>query len=211
MMHKRVLVAISAVVVLVFTTSALAGFAVGPNLFISLPQEDFANVSETGGGLGVKFLFSPPLLSTIAVRADFAVAFYGSETYSEEVAGFEVNVETRNESIQFTVGPQFQTPMGPVRLYGAPMAGVYNYRTVVELEGTDMDRTESSTTKFGWSFGGGMLVKVFDNPTGKFNLDIDLGAKYHTIKDAIETEIDGLVEKSNANDISLHAGVLFSF
>jgi hypothetical protein len=211
MMSKRMVVPLMVVSILVFSCSALAGFAVGPNLFISLPQEDFANVSETGGGLGVKFLFSPPLLSTIAVRADFAVAFYGSETYSDEVAGFEVDVETRNESIQFTVGPHFQTPMGPVRLYGAPMAGVYNYRTVVELEGTDRDRTESSTTKFGWSFGGGMLVKVFSNPTGKFTLDIDLGAKYHTIKDAIETEIDGVVEKSNANDVSLHTGVLFSF
>jgi hypothetical protein len=188
-----------------------AGFGVGGNLLISLPQEDFANVSETGGGLGIKFLYSPPLMPAIAVRADVAFVVYGSETYEDEVAGILVDIETRHQSVQFTVGPQVQSPVGPVRFYAAPMLGVYNYSTEVEVSGTDYGRTENSTNKFGWNINGGMLVRVYQSPVGKFKLDINLEGKYHIIKDAIETEIDGMVTKSDANDISVHAGVLFYF
>jgi len=58
---------------------------------------------------------------------------------------------------------------------------------------------------------GGMLVRVYQSPLQKVKVDINLGGKYHIIKDAIETEIDGVVKKSDANDISVHAGVLFGF
>ena len=200
---------------LVPSTVALAGFGVGGNLFLSMPQEDFANVSENGGGLGAKFLFSPPLMPVFAVRADLAFVVYSSETSQEEVAGFAVDVETRNQSIQFTIGPQFQSPVGPLRLYGAPMVGVYNYSTEVEIPDTEYGRTENSTTKFGWNVNGGMLIGVYQSPMGKFNLDIDMNVKYHTIKKAIETEIrtetGDEVLKTDANDISMHIGVLFHF
>jgi hypothetical protein len=180
--------------ILVLASTSLAGFGVGGNLLISLPQEDFANVSETGGGLGLKFPFSPPLMPGIAVRADFAFVVYGTETYEDQVAGITVDIETRHQSVQFTIGPH-----------------VYNYSTEVSIEGTDISETKSSTTKFGWNFCGGMLIRVYQNPIKKFKLDIDLGTKYHTIKEAIETEIDGVVITSDANDISIHAGVLFHF
>lgn len=210
-MLKRIVFPLLVFFILVLASTALAGFGVGGNLLISLPQEDFANVSETGGGLGLKFLFSPPLMPGIAVRADFAFVVYGTETYEDQVAGIPVDIKTSNQSFQFTIGPQFQSPMGPVRFYGAPMVGVYNYGTEVSIEGTDISETKSSTTKFGWNFCGGMLVKVYQDPIKKFKLDIDLGAKYHIIKEAIETKIDGEVITSDANDISIHAGVLFHF
>lgn len=210
-MSKRVVFPLVAFLILALSSTALAGFGVGGNLLLSLPQEDFANVSENGGGLGLKFLFSPPLMPGIAVRADFAFVVYGTETYEDEVAGLPVDIETRHQSVQFTFGPQFQSPMGPVRFYGAPMVGVYNYNTEVSIEGTDVSKTESSTTKFGWNFSGGMLMRVYQSPIKRFKLDIDLGVKYHTIKEAIETKIDGVVTKSDANDISIHAGVVFMF
>jgi hypothetical protein len=195
----------------VFTSTALAGFGVGGNILLSQPQEEFANVSETGGGLGLNFLFSPPLLSVIAVRADFAFIFYGSDSYEDEVAGIPLEVKTQYQSVQFTAGPQFQTPVGPLRFYAAPMAGVYNYSTTVSIEGTDISETESSTTKFGWNFSGGILVQVYRSPIKKFKVDIDLGAKYHTIKDAVELDIDGEKQTSDANDVTIHLGALFSF
>jgi len=198
-------------VLLFVPATAWAGFSVGANLLLSLPQEDFANVSESGGGVGIKLLFSPPLVPAIAVRADVGFVVYGSENYRDQVAGIPVDVTVRNQSVQFTVGPQFQSPMGPVRFYAAPMAGVYNYSTRLELEGTDIGETQNSTTKFGWNINGGMLVQVYESPIKKFKLDINLEGKYHTIKEAIETEIDGLTTTSDANDISLHLGVLFHF
>ena len=203
---------IAALIVLLIVPSAVwAGFGVGGNLLMSLPQEDFANVSETGGGFGIKLLFSPPLVPAIAVRTDLAFVVYGSDNYRDQVAGIPVDVTVRNQSIQFTAGPQFQSPMGPVRVYAAPMAGIYNYHTRVEIEGTDIGETQSSTTKFGWNINGGMLVRVYQSPIKKFSLDINLEGKYHTIKEAIETEVDGLKTTSDANDISLHVGVLFHF
>jgi hypothetical protein len=215
-MSKKMTLLLPAFFTLVFSSPVLAGFGAGGNLFLSLPQEDFANVSQNGGGLGIKFLFSPPLMPALAVRADLAFAIYGSETSEEEVADIAVDVETRNQSIQFTVGPQFQTPMEPVRFYAAPMVGVYNYSTEVEIPDTEYGRTESSTTKFGWNINGGMLVGVYQSPIGKFKLDIDMNVKYHTIKEAIETEIKTesgpyKVLKTDANDISMHVGVLFHF
>ncbi len=214
-MAKRIVPPLTVVFVMLLFSTTMAGFAIGPNLFLSLPQDDFANVSQNGGGVGVKFLFSPPLMPGFAVRADMGFAVYGSETEREEVRGIVVDVETRNQSIQFTVGPQVQTPMDPMRFYAAAMAGVYNYSTRVEIAETDIGKTESSNTKFGWNINGGMLVRVFQNPVQKFKVDIDLGAKYHTIKKAIErelrTETGTVVRKTDANDISLHLGVLFNF
>jgi hypothetical protein len=95
------------------------------------------------------------------------------------------------------------------------MAGLYNYNTRVEIKETDIGETKSSTTKFGWNINGGMLVRVFQSPIQKFKLDIDLGIKYHTIQKAIErevrTESGMVVRETDANDISIHAGVLFNF
>ncbi|MFC1683823.1 outer membrane beta-barrel protein [Candidatus Zixiibacteriota bacterium] len=211
-MSRRIVLLLAITFPLVFSSIAQAGFGVGGNLLISLPQEDFANVSETGGGLGLNFLYSPPMMPVIAIRVDVGLVAYGSEIYEDEVAGIPVDVKYSNQSAQVTIGPQFQMPTGPVRFYAAPMVGVYNYTNTVSIEGTDISETESSTTNFGWNFSSGMLVRVYQSPIKKFNLDIDLSGKYHTIKDAIETEIeDDVVIKTDANDISIHAGVLFTF
>lgn len=210
-MIKRIALPVTLAALLLVPAAARAGFGVGGNLMLSLPQEDFANVSESGGGMGIKLLFSPPTVPAIAVRADLGFVIYGSENYRDQVAGIPVDVTVRNQSVQFTVGPQFQSPMGPLRVYAAPMAGVYNYSTRLELEGTDIGETQNSTTKFGWNINGGMLVRVYQSPIHKFDLDINIEGKYHTIKEAIETEIDGVTTTSDANDISLHLGVLFHF
>jgi hypothetical protein len=95
-MFKQMVWPLAILLTLVFYSTAMAGFAIGPNLFLSLPQDDFANVSQNGGGVGVKFLFSPPLMPAFAVRADVGFAVYGSETEEDEVAGIAVDVETRN-------------------------------------------------------------------------------------------------------------------
>jgi len=210
-MIRRFAVTVVLGALLLVPAAARAGFGVGGNLLLSLPQEDFANVSETGGGLGLKLLYSPPLVPAVAVRADLGFVVYGSENYRDQVAGIPVDVTVRNQSVQFTLGPQFQSPAGPLRVYAAPMAGVYNYSTRLELEGTDIGETQNSTTKFGWNINGGMLIRVYHSPIQKFKLDINIEGKYHTIKEAIETEIDGVATTSDANDISLHLGVLFHF
>jgi len=210
-MIRRLMPPAAIVLLLVVPAISWAGFSVGGNLLMSLPQEDFANVSEMGGGLGLKFLFSPPLAPAIAVRADLGFVVYGSENYRDQVAGIPVDVTVRNQSVQFTMGPQLQMPAGPIRFYVAPMAGVYNYSTRVEIEGTDIGETQNSTTKFGWNISGGLLIRVYQSPIKKLKLDIDLEGRYHTIKKAIETEVDGAVEQTDANDVSLQAGVLVHF
>jgi hypothetical protein len=210
-MFRGILISIAVFLLLFVPSAAVADFGVGANLLLSLPQEDFANVSESGGGLDLKLLFSPPLMPVIAVRADVGFVVYGSERYRGQVSDIPVDVIQRNQSVQFTVGPQFQSPLGPVRVYAAPMAGVYNYSTRLELEGTNISETQNSTTKFGWNINGGMLVRAYESPLKRFKLDLNLEGKYHTIKKAIETEIEGVKTTSDANDISLHFGVLFHF
>jgi hypothetical protein len=198
------------------SSAALAQISVGPTVFLSLPEDDFADVAKTGAGFGIVFLFSRPSIPALAMRADLAAAFYGSkedipltEEFGPEIIA---HLKIRRQGYRLTIGPQFQTTTSPVRFYAAPLVGLYHYRAVEKIEGDfPWENQTVTSTKFGYALSAGFLVDVSHCPPKRFNLALDLGAKYHAVKDILGPWPFLDAESTDVNEVVLHAGVLFLF
>jgi len=189
-------------------------WAIGPHLVFSFPQEEFANVSRTGEGLGGKLLYRFPGFVSVVPRLDVGFLSYGEKRNEERIqrSGYFI-VTTRNESFQVTLGPQFSQRIGRVTPYFAPMGGLYVYRTVVSIPdlyyyyGIPAAETTDSLTRLGWNINGGIMIDIGLGP------HIDIGFKYQTIPNAVETETEVEGEsvriKSDATDFIVSIGVVF--
>jgi opacity protein-like surface antigen len=185
---------------------ATYGWEVGPHVLVSFPQSDFANVSSTGGGLGIKV--TRPLwgLSWLGLRGDFGYVTFGSDQRSANLGGFLVLLQTRNESFRLSVGPQVRIRVKRFQFYGAANGGVFNYRTVVSIPSYytyPYTETTDSLTRLGWGVGGGLLYDLGFGPW------IDIGLQYLTIRNAVSTEVSGTKISSDANEVNLTIGVMF--
>ncbi|NLP11718.1 outer membrane beta-barrel protein [bacterium] len=185
-------------------------WAAGAHFVLSLPQSDFANLSKDGEGLGGKVLYRPNLSRHFALRADLAYISYGEKRKSmTDVSYGYYLMQIRNESFQMTLGPQLSLPLGPITAYGAPMGGLYVYRTVVSIPalyyyyGWPAAETTSSLTRWGWNVNGGLLIDVGIGPV------FDLQFKYQKIAKAVQSKIEDVTTESDATDFYLGVGVLF--
>ena len=68
MKSRLILYAIFYIIVsaILFVPSAQAQFAIGPHLSISVPQDEFANVTKSGEGIGIKCIYELPSLPFFA-------------------------------------------------------------------------------------------------------------------------------------------------
>jgi len=210
--HRTFLVSVLAFYFL--CPSAMAKMGGGVNFLVSSPQEEFANVSDLGFGVSGKFFATPPEISLFALRIDFAWVSYGSETKKDiHIPGTDlyVDVNTKHESWQLTIGPQLTAPGGPSEFYFSPMLGIYNYSTTEEIEGTEISEKKWSTTKFGWNVGGGMTMKIKtlqEKASPPMVIGIDIGVKYHTVKNIIPSEVTD--RDRDANDLTFHVGLVLT-
>ena len=190
----------------IFIPQSNAQIAIGPHILISIPQDNFANFSDTGEGLGVKFAYTLTSMPILSARVDLEYLSYGIKP-----AAYYYNVgtiSTRNEAFRLVAGPELAVEFGRFRVYGEAMGGIYAYRTVVSVTnyiyyGSYYPETTMSKTKFGWNAGGGVLVDIGIGPW------IDIGAKYHNINDIIDAEVDGEPIISDGQDVSINIGVVF--
>ncbi len=184
-------------------------WTLGPHLIISFPQSEFANLSKTGEGIGGKLLYHFPSVPFLRPRVDLAYLSYGEKRKSQTFSSGYYLVTTRNESFQLTLGPQFSVKAGAFTPYFAAMGGVYNYRTVTSIPeyyyyyGYPISETTSNLTRLGWNVNIGMLIDIGLGPF------IDIGVKYQKINNAVETRIDEVTMKSDAEDLNVCIGVLF--
>ncbi|HOX87307.1 MAG TPA: hypothetical protein PKW76_13910 [bacterium] len=189
----------------------LPDWALGPQMVFSIPQQDFANVSGLGEGLGAKLLFDPLGRDWLHLRADLAYLSFGEgDFWSYGMATYQ----TRNESFQLTMGPELGKQVRAFYFYLAPMAGVFNYRSVTSLydyySGLYGSKTTSSQTNFGWDISAGFNVDIRIGPR------LDVGFKYQTINNAVKrsfvnNDADGYIDlESDATTIVFTLGVLFS-
>ncbi len=182
-------------------------WAVGPHAVVSFPQSELKTISKTGEGLGVKVLYRLYNTDILQPRLDIVYISYGERRYSDYNYG--ATLTTRNESFQFTAGPQINQKKGRFTLYLAPMGGLYIYRTVdsnPELyyyTGYAVSRTRASSTKFGYTITAGTLVDIGLGP------HIDISFKYQKIPGAVKTENDGQTFETDAEDINITIGVVF--
>ncbi len=150
---------------------------VGPHIVISVPQDDFENVSGAGGGLGIRAVRE--VTDWFQLRGDFAFVSFGKKV--EEIGddpdyGLFI-LEQDNQGARLTLGPQFSRTGESFGVYGYVEGGGYLFRTTVNARtafGTFAD-TQDSNFALGWL--GGLGVQ-FDVGLGPW---IDLAVEHHTI------------------------------
>ncbi len=157
---------------------AQAQWSVGPHIVISIPSSDFANVSDVGGGFGLKVVRKLNTLSGIGLRGDFAFMSYGRDFDTvRDAAGNAFIAEVRNESFRLTFGPQYTLGKGSLRFHAGALGGFYFYRTNVNIDTgfgfVSGSRDEEAAV--GWNVNGGLM---FDIGLGPW---LDLAVEYQTI------------------------------
>ncbi|MCK4547391.1 MAG: hypothetical protein KAW17_08105 [Candidatus Eisenbacteria sp.] len=188
-------------------------YDIGVAFLIDLPQEDFANISGTGGGIGIKFL-RPIGLSLARLRGDFEILFYGEDEHVVEIGGKPAGVITRHESIRIQGGFELSSPRSrSLRLYVAPMAGFYLFRSVDRV--TIYHHRSSTDTEFGWKVDAGFVITRFVRRHRPHGLGIDFGVSYGTVRNAVKTKVETDIEtesktfETDANEFIIHAGLIW--
>lgn len=202
---KRKFIPILCTMVLASHGIAQAQWQVGPHIVVSIPQADFENASDVGGGFGVKA--TRELSEYFSLRGDFSYISYGKEFKpvldSEgrpigDIFGPYI-AEFRNEGYRLIGGPQLNLMAAGLRLYGALEGGLYYYRTNVNIPTTFqlVSRSDNNNFALGWNINGGLQ---FDIGLGPW---IDLNLEYHTVYNVPQVVEDDITEETTKVDIDL--------
>lgn len=192
------------------------------SLHVGQAQGQFANYVDVGWGAG-GYLFYQPRRTPLGVRFGMMYLVYGSQTHRYPlVPGIAVDVTTRNQIAQFSLGPQVSFGEGTVRPYGFGTIGGSFFWTDSRVEGSDQDNQPfASTTNyhdgtFSGEIGGGVLVRV---RAGSVPIFVDVGLRYlnngrvtYVTKEGVTISGSQLLVDpvdSEANLLVYHVGVSF--
>jgi hypothetical protein len=181
---------------------------------------EFADYVDMGWGAGGYLVYRPGG-SVLGVRLGATYLLYGSQTHRYPlVPGVAVDVTTRNQIAQFSLGPQLTFGQGVVRLYGFAAIGGSFFWTSSTVEGSDgSTQPFASTTNyhdgtFAGEIGSGLLVRLGGRRVPIF---ADLGVRYlnngrvtYVTKDRVTISGDQLLVDpvdSKANLLVYHLGV----
>lgn len=202
---KRLLIFAVILTLVIFPKISQAQWSVGPHIIVSIPQQDFANVSDAGGGFGIKGVYRFPSLHGLALRGDFGYISYGSDFKTVIIGGFAAPARTENQSFRLTFGPQFSFGTSRFKIQLVGMGGFYFYSTSVIFSSGFAD-IQDNIAELGWSLGGGIQYDIGLGPW------LDLAVEYNTIKNIPgppdENDPDKRID-IDAKDITLKIGVVF--
>lgn len=190
----------------------------GLSLQLGQAKGQFANYVKTGFGGGGYLNYRPGRNLPLGIRLSVMYLVYGSQTHRYPLLpGISVDVTTRNEIAQVSLGPQVTLGKGPLQVYGFAGFGGSFFTTRSGVEGSDQNNQQfASTTNyhdgtFSGEFGGGALIRVSRRAY------IDLGARYlnngrvtYVTKERVSIVNNQLVVDpvdSEANLIVYHLGV----
>ena len=149
------------------------------------PVGEFRQYVGLAYGAGGNALFRLDDRGIVSLRADLAWLGYGHESkrvpLSPTIGGrVMVDVETTNQILLFTVGPQLAAPSGIVRPYAGVSGGLTHFFTTSGVSGAsdqwDFARTENfHSTKLSWIANGGAYVPL---RVRRVPLMLDLGVTY---------------------------------
>ncbi|MFQ5822622.1 MAG: outer membrane beta-barrel protein [bacterium] len=191
-----------------FPKLSQAQWSVGPHIIVSIPQQDFANISDTGGGFGIKGMYRFASLHGLSLRGDFGFISYGTDFRSVNIGGTIVPARTENMSFRLTFGPQFSFGTGRLKIQFFGMGGFYFYSTNVTVSDGFIVFTDSqdNLARLGWNVGGGFLYDIGLGPW------LDIAVEYNTINNipgpADENNPDNRID-IDAKEITLKIGVVF--
>lgn len=190
-----------------------------------LPTGEFHNFVSGGGGGNLTFVAGVGGQSTLGVRFDAGLLWYGHEHYDvwlgPRVPYAYTRVSTDNFIGTLGLGPQITIGQGPVRPYGFGLAGISWFLTESSAEDDWMYDSEVNfdDVRFALGVGGGFLVQF---GTGRHPVMLDVGAQYTWNGETAYLREGSLVELPNggllinpivseANHWTFRAGVVWAF
>lgn len=182
-------------------------WSIGPHLGFSFANGDHVYGETLGEGLGAKVLYNIERFEFMRLKADLLYLSYGENRSHLEGSYYNYIVKTRHESFQLTAGLHFDFGNGKVRSYLAPMAGIYNYRSIATIPeiGYYYGYTPTDTRDVQWKFGnrleGGLFLDL------GLGVLIDVGFVYQKIYD-LKVNIHKDSYSTNTDDLMLNVGVL---
>ncbi|MCH6559790.1 outer membrane beta-barrel protein [candidate division KSB1 bacterium] len=209
-MHRFIILA-STFAVLYFPIKIQAQWSAAPQIVISIPSSDFANVSGTGGGFGVKVIRDFGKRSGFGLRGDFAFLSHGKEFTQVNIGGLFI-AEVKHQSFRLTFGPQYSFGSRNFKMHGSMLGGFYIFRTNTDVNTSfGFFQDSSGDAALGWNVGGGLQYDIGLGPW------LDVSFEYQTIYNVPSTEFQELpggevqtIEKDiTANEFTIKVGVIF--
>lgn len=221
-MTERSLVCLRVIILVGGLWGALGGLSdlyaqwlVGADLIVAVPVDEFNEVTDTGTGLELRGQYRLKSFPCVSLRSDVAFITYQYKWYIVQTEFWPYRVETRTQSIRFTLGPQFSVRTRRIELYVSPQYGIYNFNTREDIPYTLYSRSRGSNTEFGWNVKGGVLVDIYRMPEKDFDLALDVGSSWHSVGNGINIEIEGDEGPAQVNrdvsELCFHAGVVLLF
>ncbi len=159
----------------------------------TMPTGEFADFVDAGVGFGIHGVAGLDPYGIIGIRLDAAYSTYGSERFSVPlgitVPGLFVDVRTRSHVGMFSVGPQIQLPVGPVRPYVNGFVGLGYFYTSTALGSGEYvcgcggyygygSATSFNDVSLGYGARGGFDLQLSRGPTPPF-LALDAQFRRH--------------------------------
>ncbi len=145
------------------------------------PLGDFRRYVDRGWGIGVDGRWFPAAQKALSIRGDIVFLNYGRFTTRECFGGgcrIQIDINTSNNILSGTVGPEIQVPSGPIRPYVYAVGGFTTFWTQTSAEGQNENDNVFDTTNLrdnilSAAFGGGLRIPVADR------VMLDLSARRH--------------------------------
>lgn len=198
----------------------------GIGLDAAKPVGEFSNYVDWGGGVRGFGLLALDPAGVFGLRLDGSYVVYGHQRrrvpLSPTVPLIDVYVNTDNQIIFGSLGPQITFPIGPVRPFLRGGLGLSYFATTSSVQGTSSSGSFASTTnlhdtRFALEGGGGVWIHL----GGTLHpIDLSLETTYvhngrtrYLTKEGIVTQPDGSVTLnpiySGANLVTFNIGVVF--
>jgi len=210
---QRFFILVSTFALLYFPIKIQAQWSAAPQIIISIPSSDFANVSGAGGGFGVKVIRDFGKRSGFGLRGDFAFLSHGKEFTQIGTSVGSFIAEVRHQSFRLTFGPQYSLGSRNFKMYAAVLGGFYIFRTNTDVNTSfGFFQTSTGDAALGWNAGGGLQYDIGLGPW------LDVSFEYQTIynittefqvRDDQGTVIDTQKQDITANEFTIKVGVIF--
>ncbi len=186
---------------------AIGQWLVTTDLTVAFPSGEFSDVADPGTGLALKGQYRLRNWPSCSFKADATFITYQYGLYNE----YGYPIESRTQSVRFTVGPQFSVRYRRCEAYLCPMFGLYNFSTRENIASTTISRTRNSSTELGWNVSGGMMITIVHMPKRSFDLALDAGLSWHSVADGVRIEVEDETVEQDVRELCVQAGVVFLF